>query len=353
VSPLSAVAPTSVVRDTDGTFRTVPPQSPVGAQGSRFGDLRAQVGAVPEGCGNGFLERLEECDDGNTIDFDGCSFNCRLETGRCGDGIVQALLLEDCEGALDPSLGYFCSTSCQFVSLTCGDGRVSQGEQCDEAVRNSDLGGSACRTNCRLPACGDAILDPAESCDDGNALPGDGCNRYCQRENGVTIPMTFGTSIIFPPLDLRTGQVVPEETWRGSASNLEFAPLDVPGSTGRLFVPATYDMNFDRVVDATELQRAIRMSPAAQQDADDDGVPDDWERVFGTNARAAADVSWDQDGDGRTLREEWEQGTDPLRKDVPMVRPRSLQQTGPAAITFVLLGGAAGWAWMRRREQVA
>jgi hypothetical protein len=112
-------------------------------------------------------------------------------------------------------------------------------------------------------------------------------------------------------------------------------------------------MNFDRVVDATELQRAIRMSPAAQQDADDDGVPDDWERVFGTNARAAADVSWDQDGDGRTLREEWEQGTDPLRKDVPMVRPRSLQQTGPAAITFVLLGGAAGWAWMRRREQVA
>lgn len=32
-------------------------------------------------CGDGFLDALEECDDGNTIDEDGCSSTCEDESG--------------------------------------------------------------------------------------------------------------------------------------------------------------------------------------------------------------------------------------------------------------------------------
>lgn len=35
-------------------------------------------------CGNGIAEPDEECDDGNTLDADGCSGGCELEV--CGNG---------------------------------------------------------------------------------------------------------------------------------------------------------------------------------------------------------------------------------------------------------------------------
>ncbi len=34
---------------------------------------------------------------------------------------------------------------------------------------------TACRGNCTVPRCGDAVLDPGEVCDDGNDRAGDGC----------------------------------------------------------------------------------------------------------------------------------------------------------------------------------
>ena len=33
------------------------------------------------GCGNGFVEGGEACDDGNKINGDGCSAGCTIETG--------------------------------------------------------------------------------------------------------------------------------------------------------------------------------------------------------------------------------------------------------------------------------
>ncbi|MEM9692979.1 MAG: DUF4215 domain-containing protein [Myxococcota bacterium] len=38
---------------------------------------------------------------------------------------------------------------------------------------------SACRTDCRLPACGDGFVDGGEVCDDGNRVGGDGCSADC------------------------------------------------------------------------------------------------------------------------------------------------------------------------------
>jgi len=89
-------------------------------------------------CGDGVLDVGEECDDGNTVDGDGCQADCRLP--GCGDGVI------------DP------------------------GEECDDGNTSS---GDGCQANCRLPRCGDGILDPGEGCDDGNAIDDDRCANDC------------------------------------------------------------------------------------------------------------------------------------------------------------------------------
>jgi len=77
-------------------------------------------------CGNGRIDTMEQCDDGNRNSGDGCSPNCNTEPGfRCGSP------------------------------------------------------GTACTT-----ICGDRILTTREVCDDGNAVDGDGCSATCGVEFG-------------------------------------------------------------------------------------------------------------------------------------------------------------------------
>jgi len=56
-------------------------------------DLQVQLSATTFAsgavCGNGSLEVSEECDDGNRVSGDGCSFNCKLETTIAIDGGVK------------------------------------------------------------------------------------------------------------------------------------------------------------------------------------------------------------------------------------------------------------------------
>ncbi len=98
-------------------------------------------------CGNGVVEGAEQCDDGNTNNGDGCSNACTLLAG-CGDGVPQA------------------------------------GEECDAGAANANTPDAACRPDCRLPRCGDAVTDPGrrEQCDDANGTAGDGCSPRCYLE---------------------------------------------------------------------------------------------------------------------------------------------------------------------------
>ena len=75
-------------------------------------------------CGDGVLAYDEQCDDGNSIDFDGCSSTCQLEEGY--------------ECALD-----------------------------------------ACETSVCVEVCGDGVRTSSEACDDGNRRSGDGCSQSC------------------------------------------------------------------------------------------------------------------------------------------------------------------------------
>jgi cysteine-rich repeat protein len=52
-------------------------------------------------CGDGATSGVEECDDGGTVDGDGCSSTCQFEF--CGDGVVQPGLGEQCDGAVPVS----------------------------------------------------------------------------------------------------------------------------------------------------------------------------------------------------------------------------------------------------------
>ncbi len=45
-----------------------------------------------------------------------------------------------------------------------------------------DLGGLV--GDLTQPTCGNGVIDPGETCDDGNATPGDGCSATCQVEIG-------------------------------------------------------------------------------------------------------------------------------------------------------------------------
>jgi len=63
---------------------------------------------------------------------------------------------------------------CEFA--TCGDGFVSSNETCDDG---NAIDGDGCDTNCEPTACGNQIADPAEGCDDGNLVDGDACPSTC------------------------------------------------------------------------------------------------------------------------------------------------------------------------------
>jgi fibro-slime domain-containing protein len=61
----------------------------------------------------------------------------------------------------------------------CGDGIVTLGEECDDAV--NDGGYEECERGCVLGArCGDGVVQTGEDCDDGNRRDGDACGSSCR-----------------------------------------------------------------------------------------------------------------------------------------------------------------------------
>lgn len=105
-------------------------------------------------CGDGILSpnNGEECDDGNNVDGDGCSANCKL-TAVCGNGKLEAG--EECDDGNTAS-GDGCSATCR--KEFCGDGVVQPGlgEECDAGP-----GGSAtCTATCKKPCIKTCNPDP-------------------------------------------------------------------------------------------------------------------------------------------------------------------------------------------------
>lgn len=110
-------------------------------------------------CGNGLVQSGEQCDDSNTNDGDGCSETCQVE------------------------LGWACNEEPSVCTTNCGDEIVAGAEQCDLGAENSNAG--ACTLACRNAVCGDGFIQESnggETCDDSNAIGGDGCSASCHIE---------------------------------------------------------------------------------------------------------------------------------------------------------------------------
>ncbi|AKU98851.1 Multiple EGF-like-domain protein 3 precursor [Labilithrix luteola] len=210
---------------------------------STDGTGNPDAGAV---CGNGKLEKGEECDDGNTQSNDGCSATCKVESALEGDicpGATIALTAQGtnlhatvngstasaynqygsaCGGGSGRDMVYTFtppSSGKALVTLTAGfPAIISSRGTCDDATSEascSDIsaatggtttlevpvfantpvyflvdgyGGSSgpftLDIDVTTAVCGNGVAEAPESCDDGNLVGGDGCSAGCQLEEG-------------------------------------------------------------------------------------------------------------------------------------------------------------------------
>lgn len=131
-------------------------------------------------CGDGILAGDEECDNGfednSDTTPDACRVDCTLPS--CADGVRDPGNGEQCDDG-NTSEGDGCGPAC--LTERCGDGIINNNgtEQCDNGDDNSNTTPDACRVNCKLPFCGDSVMDDGEICDDGNTASEDGCRADC------------------------------------------------------------------------------------------------------------------------------------------------------------------------------
>jgi cysteine-rich repeat protein len=133
-------------------------------------------------CGDGLIEDLETCDDGNTTAGDGCSASCEVEAG------------------------YTCAGTPSVCAIRCGDGVRGGLEGCDDG---NTTPGDGCATGCAVepgftcvgspsvcaPRCGDGVVIGAETCDDGFTQSGDGCSATCRTEAGFNCITAISPSV--------------------------------------------------------------------------------------------------------------------------------------------------------------
>jgi cysteine-rich repeat protein len=180
----------------------------------------------PSVCGNGVVEGLEGCDDGNTVDGDCCAADCTFEAsgsfcdddlfcttgetcdgaGNCGgaapdtcnDGVgctadVCEEASEQCTNTPDDAAcddGLFCNGTetcdpfldCQAGTVVdCDDKDLCTDDSCNETTDQCDnILDPTNDPSCAV--CGNGVVEGLEECDDGNVADGDCCSSTCQYE---------------------------------------------------------------------------------------------------------------------------------------------------------------------------
>lgn len=73
----------------------------------------------------------------------------------------------------------------------CGNGIRESQEECDDPTGNSDSEPNRCRTSCKLPSCGDGVVDCGEQCDGGQTCTSECLFGIAQRGNRTVVNMFF------------------------------------------------------------------------------------------------------------------------------------------------------------------
>ncbi|CAD8092876.1 unnamed protein product [Paramecium primaurelia] len=146
-------------------------------------------------CGDGIIQGFEQCDDFNSLQYDGC-FACQISCeiscyqctfgkcqmckqgyllssdskciSNCGDGLILPYSNEQCDdgNTLEHDGCYNCKFECQPYCAYCNE--LQQCLKCQEGFQFKN-------DNC-TPICGDGItIIEFEECDDANDQPYDGC----------------------------------------------------------------------------------------------------------------------------------------------------------------------------------
>lgn len=195
------------------------------------------------GCGDGFIADAEDCDDGNTVDGDGCSSMCLAEgsssvDAACGNGDVAydttTYAGEECDDG-NAKNGDGCSSSCtnegsptlaSIGGAICGDGMVDEPyEACDDGNTDDNDG---CSSLCLYEGsslsytspsrCSDGTVGTGEECEDGNTVSGDGCSSDCVLEGASA---SYATPSYCGDGFVGTGEVTACEVGAGGDGNID------------------------------------------------------------------------------------------------------------------------------------
>lgn len=118
--------------------------------------------ATGASCGNNDVADGETCDDGNRVGGDGCSADCRNEGSRSVVALCGNTALEPGESCERTAGGPWPIASCDPTSCL-------------------RTGSDACVAGVAT-CCGDGTVNASEDCDDGNSDAGDGCSARCLLE---------------------------------------------------------------------------------------------------------------------------------------------------------------------------
>ena len=138
-------------------------------------------------CGDGLLAvGIETCDDGNTVDDDGCTNLCL--SSKPTEILIK--LANSVEGAT--SIG-FCGDGIRTAPEECDDGNLDETDSCSSSCK---LKGPATppwyvrdEPTTGLPYCGDGLVNQSnEQCDDGNDDDTDHCTNRCLIQEPVAQP---------------------------------------------------------------------------------------------------------------------------------------------------------------------
>jgi cysteine-rich repeat protein len=134
-------------------------------------------------CGDGVVNGapgVEECDDGNLVDTDGCTNRCTIPPSTCGDGEVDPGETCDPPGSSAGGVGNTCRGDC----TVCGDGSINGGARTEECDDGNAVDDDGCTNQCTVPPpdCGNDTVDPGETCDPPGSVAGgngDECRGDC------------------------------------------------------------------------------------------------------------------------------------------------------------------------------
>jgi cysteine-rich repeat protein len=173
----------SVARETSAAVTYSPASAAYLAVYNAYGYLHDRFIAFT-GCGDGIVDIAETCDDGGTVDGDGCSATCQIEMGyACSGGSCSDV--DECAtnngGCADT-----CTNTVGGFVCSCGPGYVLDvnGHNCD----TTDVNECATSNGGCTQACTNTVDGFACSCASGYALASDGvgCDEIdeCMTNNG-------------------------------------------------------------------------------------------------------------------------------------------------------------------------